>query len=381
MILCIMKCCRLHNCQNIINLGGKEMNLKKMLGFMALLAVLVLAACGGGNDNEEESGSDATSDTADEGTIEALEITFSHNQPLESPEHTGAAKFKEVIEESSDGQVTVEIYPAGQLGSLREQVEGTQFGEIDITMQPSAFVTPFVDDVKVLDLPYLWPADLEQTYAVLDSEAGDAVLKTLEQGGLEGLGHWPGGFKLFTTGDTEIHSPEDFNGLDIRVMSSPLLEAQYKLWGANPTMIEYAELYNSLQQGVVDGQENPLQSIYLNNYHEVQNNVIEGYHGIMSYLLFANKGWFDGLSEDVQALILEAEEAGRQAAREDLAATEDEHRQNLIDAGVNYYELTEEEIEKFVEVSTPFHEEAYGEPHQLEILQQIKDKIEEVSNE
>lgn len=356
------------------------MNMKRILALFAMLTVLVLAACGGGSSNGDSNSEDTASNNTDAGNDgESITIRLSHNQPLESPEHAGAAKFKEVAEEKSDGQISVEIFPAGQLGSLREQIEGTQLGEINITMQPTAFVTPFVDDVKVVDLPYLWPADAEQTYAVLDSEAGQAVLDTLEAGGFKGLGHWPGGFKLFTTGKKEIRSPEDFKGLDIRVMSSPLLEDQYKLWGANPTMIEYAELYNSLQQGVVDGQENPLQSIYLNNYHEVQDYVIEGYHGIMSYLFMANKAWFDGLSEDVQNIIMEAEEEGKTAAREALAETEDETRQNIIDAGVTYYELTEEEIEVFKDSTATFHEEVYGEPHQLEILNQIKAKIEEVS--
>jgi len=339
--------------------------------FMAALLLVVLAACG--DDDSEET-------EANDGSYEELNIELSHNQPLESPEHAGAEKFKEVVEEKSDGKITVELFPASQLGSLREQIEGTQLGEIDITMQPSAFVTPFVDDVKVLDLPYLWPADTEQLYEVLDSEAGDAVLDTLESGGLKGLGHWPGGYKLFTTGKQEIHKPEDFKGLDIRVMSSPLLEGQYKLWGANPTMIEYAEVYNSLQQGVVDGQENPLQTIYLNNYQEVQDHVIESYHGIMSYMLMANQGWFDGLPENTQELIMEAEEEGKNEARQALADTEEEYREELEDSGVDYYELTDEEIEEIREVSVPLHEEAYGEPHQLEILEQIKDKIEEVSN-
>ncbi|MGM8211913.1 DctP family TRAP transporter solute-binding subunit [Virgibacillus sp. W0430] len=350
------------------------MNIKRALVFAAMLTVLVLAACGGGNDASDKDEEKAATDG------EVISITLSHNQPLESPEHAGAAAFKEHIEEASEGKVEVELFPASQLGSLREQIEQTQVGEIDITMQPSAFVTPFVDDVKVVDLPYLWPADAEQMYAVLDSEVGDDILATLEQGGFKGLGFWPGGYKLFTTGDKEIHGPDDFKGLKMRVMSSPLLEGQYKLWGANPTMIEYAEVYNSLQQGVVDGQENPLQSIYLNNYHEVQDYVIESYHGTMTYLFMANKGWYEGLSEEVQGLVQEAEKAGKEAARKALVETEDEFRQNIIDSGVNYYKLTEEEIEQFKEVSVPFHEEAYGEPEQLELLQKIKDKIEEVAN-
>lgn len=361
------------------------MNLKKLLFLMSLLAVLLLAACGGGEDDSSENADDAGSsdseNTEGSGGYDEITITFSHNQPLESPEHAGAEKFKEVVEAESDGAITVDLYPNSQLGSLREQVEGTQLGEIDITMQPSAVVTPFVDDVKIIDLPYLWPPSNEQKYEVLDSEVGDEILATLEQGGFKGLGYWPGGFKLFTTGETEIHTPEDFEGLSMRVMDSPLLIEQYDLWGANAVPVPYAEVYNSLQQGVVDGQENPLQTIFLNNYHEVQDYVIESYHGTMTYLLMANQGWWEGLSAETQELINKAEQEGVAAARESLAETEDDYKQQIIDSGVNYIELTDEEIAKFQEVSEPMHEEAYGEGEQLELLQKVKDKIAEVTGE
>ncbi|MTD30711.1 DctP family TRAP transporter solute-binding subunit [Planomicrobium sp. YIM 101495] len=304
-----------------------------------------------------------------------MTITFSHNQPLESPEHVGAEKFKEIVEEESGGNITVEVYPASQLGSLREQVESTQIGEIDITMQPSAVVTPFVDDVKLVDLPYLWPAESEEKYRVLDSEVGEEILDKLNSGGFEGLGFWPGGYKLFTTKNTEVHGPDDMKGLTMRVMESPLLIDQYKLWGGNAIPVPYAEVYNSLQQGIVDGQENPLQTIFLNNYHEVQGHVIQSYHGTMTYLLMANQGWYDGLSDEVKELLKEAEEEGKQAARDNLSETEEDYKQQIIDSGVNFYELTEEEIQAFREVSEPFHEEVYNKPEQLELLQKVKDEI------
>lgn len=353
---------------------------KSLILTLTLIFILVLAACGNnGDENSAAANNNENDNKSSGGDYEELTITLSHNQPVDSPEGIGAEKFKEVVESESGGSITVDMYPDSQLGSLREQVESTQLGEIDITMQPSAYITPFVDDVKVLDLPYLWPADKDALYEVLDGEAGDAVLELLEQGGFKGLGHWPGGFKLFTTGKKEIHKPDDFKGLKIRVMTSPLLEGQYKLWGANPTIIEYAEVYNSLQQGVVDGQENPLQTIYLNNYHEVQDNVIESYHGIMSYMLIANQAWYEGLDEKTQALIQKAEDEGRKAERDALDDTEDEYRQNIIDSGVKYYELTEDEIEAFREVSEPFHDEVYGEPEQQEVLKLIKEKIEEAT--
>ncbi|RKQ29286.1 TRAP transporter substrate-binding protein [Oceanobacillus halophilus] len=354
--------------------------MKKILMLSIFLFVLLLAACGG--DSEDASG-DSSSDNGDggsdgSGSFETLEITFSHNQPIESPEHVGAEKFKEVVEEKTDGNVTVSIYPASQLGSLREQVEGTQMGEIDITMQPTAVVTPFVDDIKAVDLPYLWPADKEETYEVLDGEVGQELLGTLEKGGFQGLGYWPGGFKLFTTSGKEIHSPEDFAGLTMRVMESPVLIEQYETWGGTAIPVPYAEVYNSLQQGTVDGQENPLQTIFLNNYHEVQDNIIESYHGTMTYVLMANQGWYQGLSDDLKEVIAEAEEAGRTAAREDLAETENDYRQQIKDSGVNYYEFTEEEIAAFREASRPMHEEVYNTPEQLELLEKLYQAIDEV---
>ncbi|MGP4105968.1 TRAP transporter substrate-binding protein [Virgibacillus sp. L01] len=346
---------------------------KKFIVMAIAVLLLLLTACG---DNE----ADSKSGGEDGGGYPEMTITFSHNQPIESPEHVGATKFKEVVEEKSGGNITVEIYPASQLGSLREQVESTQIGEIDITMQPSAVVTPFVDDVKIVDLPYLWPKEAEKKYEVLDSEVGTEILDTLESGGFKGLGFWPGGYKLFTTQDTKITSPEDMKGLTFRVMESPLLISQYELWGANAIPVPYAEVYNSLQQGVVDGQENPLQTIFLNNYHEVQNNIIESYHGTMTYLLMANQGWFKGLSGDTKELIKEAQEKGRDDARKALKETEQEYRQKIIDSGVDYYELSDEEVEKFREVSEPFHKEVYNKPEQLELLKKVKEKIAETQS-
>lgn len=336
---------------------------------------MLLAACGG--TDGATNASDSTNET--DGSYPEMAITFSHNQPLESPENVGAEKFKEVVEEKSGGAVTVDVYPASQLGSLREQVESTQLGEIDITMQPSAVVSPFVDDVKIVDLPYLWPTDATQMYEVLDSEVGNEILGKLESGGFKGIGFWPGGYKLMTTKNTPITKPEDLKGLTMRVMESPLLIDQYKMWGANAIPVPYAEVYNSLQQGIVDGQENPLQTVFLNNYHEVQNNIIETNHGTMTYLLMSNQSWFEGLDGDLQELIIEAEKEGRNAARENLEKTEDDYRQKIIDSGAEFYQLSEDEIANFREVSQSFHEEAYNQPEQKELLKKVKEKIEEVN--
>jgi C4-dicarboxylate-binding protein DctP len=347
---------------------------KKISFVLVLMLVLsfTLTACGG-DSNDSGNGEPATDSDKE------IVIKFSHNQPVTSPEHAGAEKFKEIAEEKGNGNIKVEIYPAGQMGSLREQVEGTQIGTIDISLQPSAVISPFVDDIKVCDLPYLWPSDREVTYEVLDGEMGRELLDRLETGGFHGLGYWFGGYKLFTTQDKEIHSPSDFEGVKMRVMEAPILLSQYKAWGGNPISLPYAELYNGLQQGIVDGQENPLQTIYLNNFHEVQNQIIESYHGAMMYITISNKTWFEGLSDEVKDIVMEAEEAGREEAREVLLETENEYVENIKATGVNYYELTPEEIEEFSKASRPVHEEHYNTEWQKDYINRLYEALNEAA--
>ncbi len=355
---------------------GRQLKMfKKSLSLVLVLILVLSLGLAGCSSTPAEDGGDKSGDNA--GDDKPMVIKFSHNQPITSPEHVGAEKFKEIAESESNGKIEVQIYPASQMGSLREQVEGTQIGSINISMQPSAVISPFVDDVKVADLPYLWPKDTEAMYEVLDGEVGEELLGRLDQGGFKGLGYWFGGYKLFTTTEKEIHKPEDFKGVKMRVMEAPILISQYKEWGGNPIPLPYAEVYNGLQQGIVDGQENPLQTIYLNNYQEVQENIIKSYHGAMMYIMIANKGWFEGLSEDMKQIVQKAELEGRKAARKALAETEADYVQKLKDAGNNYYELTDEEIAVFTEASIPVHEEHYNGEWQADYLARLKAALEE----
>lgn len=327
------------------------------------------------------SGCDSGELYGDESDAAEMTIVFSHNQPVNSPEHAGAMKFEEVVEAESDGKIAVELYPAGQLGSLREQVETTQMGEINITLQPSAVVMPFASEVEVLDLPYLWPTDEEKLYEMLDGDIGLDILDTLDSSMFKGLGYWPGGYKLITTKDQAVDSPEDLEGLTMRVMESPPLIKQYTHWGGNAVPITYAEVYNALQQGIVDGQENPLQTIYLNNYHEIQNYAVESKHGAMTYLILANLEWFNSLDEETQDLIVRAEEEGRTASREMLKDTESEYKDNIIASDINYYELTDEEIEYFRAKSVDLWFEIYGTDERLPLLERIIEANDEIDDD
>ena len=330
----------------------KKRRLAAIFASTLLVAAVALTGCGGGNKDAQQD-QQANADGADK-----ITIVFSHNQPTESPEGIGAqAMVDKLYELLGEDRISVELYPAQQRGNLREQAEATQMGDINITMQPVSTVTPFVDDIKVIDFPYLLPADREQIFTVLDGDLGREALDRLEAGGFKGLGFWFAGYKLFTTNGKEIHSPADFQGMKIRIMESPLLQAQYENWGAIATPIAYSELYSALEQGTVDGEENPIQTIVLNNYQEVQSQIIQSYHGTMTYILMANLEWFNGLPEDVQQAIVEAEAYGRQETRKAYAEQEQQYLDTVKNAeGVNYYELTPEEIEAFKATVQPVYD-------------------------
>ena len=346
----------------------KKRKLAAIFASTLLVAAVALTGCGGDKDSQQAS------QPSENG--EKIAIVFSHNQPVDSPEGVGAqAMVDKLYELLGEDRISVELYPAQQRGNLREQAEATQMGDINITMQPVSTVTPFVDDIKVIDFPYLLPADREKIFEVLDGDLGREALDRLEQGQFKGLGFWFEGYKLFTTKDKEIHSPADFQGMKIRIMESPLLKAQYENWGAIATPIAYSELYSALEQGTVDGEENPIQTIVLNNYHEVQGEIIQSYHGTMTYILMANLDWFNGLPEDVQEAIVEAEAYGREESRKAYAEQEQEYLDVVKNAeGVHYYELTDEEIEAFKATVQPVYDsQTAGSEWQADFVQRLQD--------
>ena len=346
----------------------KKRKLAAIFASTLLVAAVALTGCGGDKDSQQAS------QPSEDG--EKITIVFSHNQPVDSPEGVGAqAMVDKLYELLGEDRISVELYPAQQRGNLREQAEATQMGDINITMQPVSTVTPFVDDIKVIDFPYLLPADREKIFEVLDGDLGREALDRLEQGQFKGLGFWFEGYKLFTTKDKEIHSPADFQGMKIRIMESPLLKAQYENWGAIATPIAYNELYSALEQGTVDGEENPIQTIVLNNYHEVQGEIIQSYHGTMTYILMANLDWFNSLPEDVQEAIVEAEAYGREESRKAYAEKEQEYLDVVKNAeGVHYYELTDEEIEAFKAAVQPVYDsQTAGSEWQADFVQRLQD--------
>ncbi|MBQ5858608.1 MAG: TRAP transporter substrate-binding protein, partial [Peptococcaceae bacterium] len=205
------------------------------------------------------------------------------------------------------------------------------------------------------------------------------LLSRIDGTGVNGLGIWYGGYKLFTTNGLEIHSPADFQGLSMRVLPSPVLTAQYENWGAEAVPASYSELYSVLEEGIAHGQENPVQTIALNRYQDVQSQMVQGYHGVMHYVLLTNTAWFESLPENMKEAIIEAEEYGRKEARKAYAAQEADYIATLESAeGVHYYELTPEEIEVFKASVQPVYEsQTAGSQWQMDYVKRLQEAFAE----
>jgi C4-dicarboxylate-binding protein DctP len=329
-------------------------------GAVVLALMMMLALPGGGGPAAQPTGK--------------VIIKFSHNQQTITPPHKAAEMFKQMVEQRSKGHYEVQIYPAQQLGGLRDQVEGTSLGTIELTQQTPATVSLFVPKVMILDFPFLWTSE-EAMWKVLDGPLGQELLQSLEAKGLKGVDFWSSGYKNFTTGRKPIRTPDDFKGLKIRVIPSPLLSAQYEAWGASPTPVDFKELYTALQQGLVDGQENPAGTIVDVKLYEVQKYMTESRHGFLHYVMMFNKKWFDAQSKANQEILVQAvKEAGRWE-RKAMLDRDAEATRRIKEAGLEVTTLTPQAREQFRQLSLKVHDK-FADRVDKEYLKRVYAEIE-----
>jgi tripartite ATP-independent transporter DctP family solute receptor len=243
-------------------------------------------------------------------------IGFSPNE--ESVNFAIATKAKELMEQKSGGRVTMTIYPSSQLGKDRETIEGTIAGNVDFVLLVTPLYVDFVPTVAVFDLPNIFP-DLATARKALDGQILTVMQAAFEKYGLKLFSFSDAGFRELTT-NKPIRSIGDFAGQKIRVMENKNHIEYWRSLGANPTPMDFAEVYISLQQKTIDGQENPYDLINSSKFYEVQNAVVETNHILHILTPAMNLGRYNGLPADVQKIVaesmVEAARYGRQVADE-----------------------------------------------------------------
>ena len=226
-------------------------------------------------------------------------IKFSHVVASNTPKGAAAEKFKELAEKYTDGKVKVEVYPNSTLYKDKEELEALQLGAVQMLAPSNSKFGPIgVREFEVFDLPYILP-DLATLRKVTDGPLGAKLLKLLEPKGMTGLAYWDNGFKQMTA-NKKLITPDDYQGLKFRIQSSKVLEAQFRALGAVPQVMAFSEVYQALQTGVVDGQENTASNIYTQKMHEVQKHLTMTNHGYIGYVVVVNKKFWDGLPADIR---------------------------------------------------------------------------------
>ena len=262
--------------------------------------------------------------------------------------HRALLKFEELVETGSNGEIDVQIFPSSQMGPDREMIEGVQTGVLEMAIPPSSFFAGWDPAFAVIELPYMY-ASKDIAFDVLDGAAGDSMLARVENQGLVGLGWLELGVRNVTNNVRPIASPQDLEGVKLRTMKVPAHVATFESLGANPTPMNFGEVYSALQQGVIDGQENPLAIITSQRFYEVQKYLSTTGHVFAVYMPVVSKPFFDSLSAEHQQLI-RASMARARAHQAELVAAEDASQLDEIrSAGVEVLELTAEQRQAFAD--------------------------------
>jgi C4-dicarboxylate-binding protein DctP len=232
-------------------------------------------------------------------------IKFSHVVAENTPKGQAALKFKELAEKKLPGKVTVQVFPSSQLFGDAKELEALLLGDVQFIAPSLSKFDRYTKKLQVFDLPFLFE-DVDAVDHFQSGPQGKALLESMKSRGLLGLAYWHNGMKELSTNKDVLKRPEDVKGLKFRIQASDVLEAQFRQLGANPQKMAFSEVYQALQTGVVDGQENTWSNIYSQKFFEVQKTVAETNHGVIDYMVVANAKWWDGLPADVKKGLSEA---------------------------------------------------------------------------
>ena len=286
--------------------------------------------------------------------------------------HIAATKFEELVEARTDGKVNIEIFPNASLGDERTLLEGMQIGTVDMGVITNGPVANFVEEMAVFELPFLFPTP-EAAYSVLDGPIGQELLDKLADVNLKGLAYAERGFRNLTNSERAVNSPEDLDGLRIRVMENPVYTDTFRELGANAIPMAWTEALTAMQQGTIDGQENPVNVIHSFKLDETQNYMTLSRHTYAPAIFVMGMPAWNQLPEAAQDVIRQAAQEAAEHERQVNADMEAEQLAALREAGMEINDSPD--MEAFQAAVAPVYEK-YGEqfgdylPRIQEALQQ-----------
>lgn len=317
-------------------------NKKFSLGAIGLSAALLLSACSSDTDAAEGKEYDLK-----------MSVTVSDS----STWYEAAEKLKEDILEESDGRIRIELYPNEQLtnGDSGKAVEALAKGSTDLTINSTIIYSILDDRFGVTSAPFMF-SNTDEVDAAFNGEGGEAITEILSEKGVKALGFGENGFRQITNNRSEIKVPSDLKGLKIRIPGITMYTDLYRELGSDPTTMTFSEVFTSLQQGTIDGQENPIDVISSSKLQEVQKYITMWNYSYDPLVFGMNEKLFESMSDEDKELFTrlgkEAAEFQVKLARE----KETEQIKGLEAAGMQFYTPTEDEIAQFKEAVQPVYD-------------------------
>ena len=310
----------------------------------------------------------------DDSTADVYTLKYGHSQPEDHYTHKALLEMKAYVEEKSEGRLIIEIYPNGQLGGDRQMIEACQMGTLDMCNATTASFSASCPTAGLFDLPFLFAND-EEAYKVLDSEIGEDILASIneEASGYRALSFGVSGLRHITNNIRPIHTPEDLKGIKLRTMENSIHLDMFRTLGANPTPMSISEVFTSLQQNIIDGQENPIANIYSYKFNEVQKYLSLTGHIYMPQLDIISTATWDNLPEDLQAILMEGETVRRDAQR-NYAKDFDASALAEIEKTTEVNELTAEELDQFRTACAPIYDK-YKDQIGAELVDSVLDAV------
>lgn len=269
------------------------MNTLKMTSFsIFLFGSILLMGC-------DQAPTEATK----KATKTVTTLRFGHDLVEDSSQHSAAIKFAEMVKQRSNGLLNITIHPNQSLGNDRKMLQMAKEGELDIILPPTAKLSHIIPELQIVDFPFIFPSALI-AHNVLDGKVGKTLLAKFNEHDLVGVAFWESGFKQLTSNKL-MTTVEDFKGSKFRIMQSDVLRDQFNSWGADTITIDFGKTYDALKDGVADGQENPLNSIIVMKFDQVQKYLYLSDHGYLAQVLAFSQKTFNKLSKNHQNILME----------------------------------------------------------------------------
>ncbi len=295
-------------------------------------------------------------------------LKLAHSLEQVHPVHKAMVHMAETLKEKSNGQLEIEIYPSGQLGSEQQCVELLQIGSLAITKVSAAVLESFTNNFQVLGLPYIFTSR-EQAFKVLDGPIGDELLVSTEPFNIRGLCFYDAGYRSFYNISKPINHPDDLKGMKIRVMQSQTAMALVRAMGGSPTPIAWGELYTALQSGVVDGAENNPPSLYTSHHYEVCKYYSINEHTMVPDVLIISSVIWNKLNEQERKWLQEAADESVEVQRKLWAESEAESIAEVQKAGV---QINYPDKAPFIEKVQPIFESYKSQPDLYSLIKRIQ---------